>query len=241
MTGGIIGGIPHGTVFPVEHIELRLDAAPHPIETANADAIARNWTAETAANPALFDGRVVLVSALSFADGQLAGRCHEVGFSTFMFWRKDRAISTAQHIFAHAALVSSDGALVAARMGPHTVNAGKVYFAAGSLEPDDFVDGKVDLHLNMAREVREETGLDIGGLRRDDKHHAYSSEIGTVIFRRYWLPETADETAGRIRDFIAAQAQSEITEPVIIRGPDGLPEGLLPHMKAIVDWHFGLV
>ena len=48
---------------------------------------------------------------------------------------------------------AAGNALVAIRMGAHTVNAGKVYFAAGSFEPEDFPDGVVDAHGNMAREV----------------------------------------------------------------------------------------
>ena len=54
---------------------------------------------------------------------------------------------------------------MAIRMAAHTVNAGRVYFAAGSFEPSDFRDGLVDADGNMVREVREETGLDIAGAR----------------------------------------------------------------------------
>ena len=121
---------------------------------------------------------------------------------------------------------------------PHTVNAGKVYFAAGSFEPEDFPGGKVDLHFNMAREVLEETGLDIGSARRDTGCHALATEGGTVIFRRYFLDADADEIAGRIRDFVAAEPSPEISEPVVIRGVDDLPDGLMSHMKRLIDWHF---
>ena len=135
-------------------------------------------------------------------------------------------------------LVTSDNALIAIRMGAHTVNAGRVYFAAGSFEPEDFPDGVVDPHGNMAREVREETGLDISGARRGDRHYALSTERGTVIFRRYFLDADADEIASRIRDFVAGEAEPEIEEPVVIRSARDLPDGLMPHMPPMIEWHF---
>ena len=54
------------------------------------EAIAENWQREIAANPALFDGTVVLLSALSYRDSRLVGRCHAVRYSTFMHWRGNR-------------------------------------------------------------------------------------------------------------------------------------------------------
>lgn len=62
------------------------------------------------------------------------------------------------HLFAYPVLETSDGALVAIRMGAHTANPGQVYFAAGSLEPEDVVDGRCDIEANMRREVRRRPG-----------------------------------------------------------------------------------
>lgn len=231
--------LPRGEIFDVSDVDVRLVDGPSPYELANSEAIARNWEAESAANPALFNGTVVLLSSLAFTEGRLTGTCHAVDFATFLYWRRNRAHASAEHCFAHAMLVSSDNALVAVRMGSHTVNAGRVYFAAGSFEPGDFKNGRVDLHYNMVREVAEETGLDIANVPRADAFVAYSSAVGTAIFRRYELPDTADGIAERVRAFIAAETDPEISEPVIIRDAKNPPEGLLEHMRAIAAWHFG--
>ena len=135
-------------------------------------------------------------------------------------------------------LVAADNALVAIRMGRHTVKPGAVYFAAGSFEPVDFPAGVADLHGNMVREVLEETGLDIGDAPRDPPITP-SRGRGTVIFRRYRLGIEADAAAERVADFVAAEAEPEISGPVVIRSADDLPVGILPHMEAIVRWHFG--
>lgn len=229
--------LPRNTVFAIERLDIRLDPGPHPFERDNGAAIAGNWERERREHPGVFDGTVVLLSELAFRAGVLAGTCHAVRYSSFLYWRRTRR-SDAEHAFAHAVMVAADGTLVAIRMGPQTANAGRVYFAAGSFEPSDFPDGQVDLHGNMRREVMEETGLDLGAARMEPQLHALSVPGGTVIFRRYVMPVSAEELAERIRAHVAADPDPEIVGPEIIR-PDGpSPDGLMPHMPALIDWHF---
>ncbi|MER8629919.1 hypothetical protein NKH55_09150 [Mesorhizobium opportunistum] len=230
--------LPRNVILPVDAVEVRLDPGPHPFALENADAIAENWQREIAANPALFDGTVVLLSQLAWRDKRLVGRCHAINYSTFMLWRQQRENTGAEHAYAHAMLVAGDNALVAIRMGPHTVSAGRVYFAAGSFEPIDFRDGLVDVDFNMMREVREETGLDLSAARRGVRYHALSMASGTVIFRRHHVTAPADEIARRISAFVASETDPEIEGPVIIRHAADLPEGLSPHMKPLIEWHF---
>ncbi|MDN5929066.1 MAG: hypothetical protein L0I29_18540, partial [Hyphomicrobiales bacterium] len=121
--------LPRDAIVPVSAAMVRLDPGPHPFERDNGAAIDENWRAETAANPALFDGKVVLLSSLTYADGRLDGLCNVVRFATFMLWRKTRPLSSAEHAYAHAMPVTSDNALILIRMAGHTVNAGRAYFA----------------------------------------------------------------------------------------------------------------
>ncbi|MDQ6433573.1 hypothetical protein RB623_05855 [Mesorhizobium sp. LHD-90] len=231
--------LPRGRLVPVSRIEVRLDPGQHPWEIENAEAIEANWRREVSANPALFDGRTVLLSELTYTGGVLAGRCHAVHYATLLYWRDHRPTG-AEHAFAHAALVCSDGALVAIRMAAHTANPGRVYFAAGSFEPTDVdADGLVDAEGNMVREVREETGLDISAVQHEADYLLFSQDGASVAFRRYHLGETADRVAARVAEYVKAQAQSEIEEAVIIRGRDDIPPGAMPYMKAFIDWHFG--
>ncbi|TKT80080.1 hypothetical protein [Aquamicrobium sp. LC103] len=230
--------VPRDVVFPVSSVSVRLSGEPHPFEFAHSAEIAASWQREIAANPALFDGRVALLAELSYHEGALLGLCHIVRYSTFLYWRRLRPMAVAEHAYAHAMPVTSDGALVAIRMGPHTVGAGQVYFAAGSFEPADFRDGAVDLDFNMRREVLEETGLDLGNCAHEDAFHALSKSTGTAIFRRYRLDMTAGEAVARIEAHVAAEAEPEIEGPIVIRGAHDLPDGLAPQMPGLIDWHF---
>ena len=49
---------------------------------------------------------------------------------------------------------------------------------------------------------------------------------------------TPTTSPSRIRDFVASEAEPEIDGPVVIRDARDLPEGLMPHMPPLIDWHF---
>lgn len=230
--------IPRNRILPVTTANLVVDPAPHPYEVAHREAIEANWALEKAEKPALFNGEVMFFSSICWADGRLDARCHTIRFATFMHWRRSRRDPTAEHLYAHAMPVSSDGALVAIRMATHTANGGRVYFAAGSFDPHDVRDGRLDIASNMAREVGGETGLDLNAARAEDAYHGWSGDGGTVLVRRYFLDRSADEIAEDIRRHIATDPDPEIDEAIIIRDAGDLPDGLMAHMVPLVEWHF---
>ena len=231
--------LPRGEIFAFDEIDVRLDPAPHPYEIAHRETIAAHWLTEYAANPALFDGPVAFFSSLRLEGQKLAGRCHIVGFSTFLQWRASALDGGGEHCFAHAMPVSADGALLAVRMARHTANAGRVYFAAGSFDPDDFVADRLDARGNMRREVLEETGLDLDAAAAEPGWHGWSHNGRTIVFRRFRFGADADALAARIRAHIETEKEPEIEAPVILRSGNDLPGDALPHMAPLVEWHFG--
>lgn len=230
--------IPPGVILPVSRITVRLDDAPHPYELENRAAIDANWEAERERRPRLFDGEMILLASAGYRDGQIEGRCHPIRFATFLHWRRNREASAGFHVFASAMPVTTDGALLAIRMGPHTANAGRVYFAAGSFERQDFADGLVDVDYNIRREVAEETGFDLAGLPRENDYHALCTAAGLTLVQRYYLDVDAGTAAARVRAHIAADAEPEADAAVIIRSEADVPESAPAHMKPLVRWHF---
>jgi 8-oxo-dGTP pyrophosphatase MutT (NUDIX family) len=236
MTGLV--SLPVGRVIAAERAELRLSPDDHPYERIHADAIEANWRREREANSALYDGRTVLFSRVALEGGTLVGRCHAVRFASLMHWRLARRSDVAAHLFAMAVPVTSDGAVMAVRMSARTANAGQVYFAGGSLEAPDFVDGVADVDGNMLREMAEETGLDLSACVAEPKLRVLNSPSGVVVMRRYRLNRSAAELDREIRAFVACERDPEITGPVFMWPDAPYDAAVLPWVRQVAEWHF---
>ncbi|OAP49069.1 hypothetical protein [Sinorhizobium americanum] len=226
-----------GKVFPVSEIDIEVSAEPHPFHLAERERARESWQREIAANPHLFDGRMVLQRSIRIAEGRIAARAHIVPYSTFLWWRKTRGPG-AYHIFGMPMLLSSDGALIAIRMGAHTANAGRVYSPGGSLEPEDVVDGRCDVAGNIAREVKEETGISLSEASAEPGWHAIHMAGTITVFRVFRLPATADEVVARVAAHIASDPHPEVDEALAIRGPEPHAHNYPEFIPPILDWLF---
>ena len=94
-------------------------------------------------------------------DGVYTAAYSPVDYASFLAWHHfGQPNQPRRNGFAMAALRANDGAFILGVMGPHTANAGKIYFAAGTPDMSDVTpDGRVDLATSMTRELFEETGL----------------------------------------------------------------------------------
>lgn len=229
-----------GKVVPVGDADITLDDAEHPLCLAHAPDIAANWTLESAANPALFNGRMLLHRDLRLeGNGRLSGRAHLVPYAALLWWRKQAPRpALGEHLFPVAVPVTADGAVLAIEMASHTANAGRVYCAAGSLDASDLDGGKVDLAGNMAREVREETGLDLSTAVDTSGWHALRINRAVTLFRVFRLAFDADEAVQHVLGHMAEDHEKEIARPVIIRPDDGAKRNLAPFMLPILDLIF---
>jgi 8-oxo-dGTP pyrophosphatase MutT (NUDIX family) len=232
------GWPPEKTVFPVAAVNLHVLDGEHPYCQAKREDIARNWDAEVTANAALFDGRMVFQHRLALAEDGIAGQGYIVPFSTLMYWRRQQDRGGAMHLFAYPVIESSDGALVAIRMGAHTANAGQVYFACGSLETADVFDGRCDIDYNMRREVLEETGLDLAEARPGEGYHASHFRRALNIFRMFSFDMTADEMIERIERHMTVAEDQEIAGAVAIRSADHSAYPYNVGMLPVIDWYF---
>ncbi|NEJ72210.1 NUDIX hydrolase [Rhizobium phaseoli] len=233
------GWPPEATVFPIAGVDLRVLPGSHPFVVAEEAAIRENWAKETAANPALFEGRLVFQQRLSFSEDGIAGEGYVTPFSAFMWWRRQPQRQGGLHIFAYPVLESSDGALVAIRMGAHTANPGQVYFAAGSLEQEDIVDGRCDIEANMRREVHEETGLDLADAAAGPGLYASYSRRTVTLMRLFRFDMTADEIVERIEAHMLVAEDKEIAGAVAIRSADPKAYPYNISMLPVISWYFG--
>lgn len=222
----------------VDGIDLRMTDGPHPLFVENREAIEANWQVEFAANPHLFNGQMVLQRQLTFDSGVIRGIAHAIPYSTLLWWRKQPDPAGALHLFGFAVLVSSDNAIIAIRMSDRTANPGQVYCAAGSLDLNDIVDGRLDLSGNMRREVREETGLELDDAEADPHFYASHANGRIVVFRFYHFLSTAAEMVGRIEEHMPHDTEQEIDGAVVIRSPAREAHLYNPLMYPILDMFF---
>lgn len=235
--GIFLDALPERQVMALAGIDIRLENEPHPFETENRLAIDAHWASEAAANPALFNGRMVLPFSVWLENGVLRGESRPIDFATFLYWRRRAERPDGVHIFAHAVPISSDNAIVAVRMGQHTANPGRVYCAAGSFEPGDFTGGRMDFERNTHREVLEETGLDLGAAAREKDYGLLRAARSVLVFRRYFLPYNAAAIERMIATHVENDPEPEIDGAVIIR--EGIyADNMAAHMKTLIDWHF---
>ncbi len=131
-----------------------------------------------------------------------------------------------------AALRSAEGAFLLGEMAPHTMSGGQIYFPAGTPDPSDVFDGKVDLEASARRELLEETGV----MAAD----AIVRRGWTVVFapqriacmKLMTLASTADEAKERIDAFLALDPHAEFSSMHIVRGPDDIDEERTPPFVA---------
>jgi 8-oxo-dGTP pyrophosphatase MutT (NUDIX family) len=192
------------------------------------------WRARTSANPALYDGRVLLANRIEHGvDARrravLSMDFFETRFSRFLAWR-DFGFPDAgvYNCFAMPALRSSDGAFLLGEMNTGHSSAGQLYFPAGTPDPSDLKDGRVDLEGSIIRELAEEAGLDA---RLDELEEGW-----TVVFESQRVacmkiidwPEPAAAILSRVSDFIARETHPELAGAQMISRREQLADPRLP-------------
>lgn len=230
---------PEHLIFPVDSLSLQVLPVDHPFHIAERLEAERNWLQEVDKKPALFNGQVVLQHRLTMDDGVIEGVGHLVPYSTFLWWRAQEPARGGFHLFGFPVLISSDGAIIAIKMAAHTINAGKVYCAAGSLDKDDVANGACDLEGNMMREVLEETGLELSSARADEKLFASHRQRRVTVYRRFHFDRTAEDLIADIRAHMAIDDEQEIADVVAIRSNDPAAHNYDVAMLPLLTWIFG--
>jgi 8-oxo-dGTP pyrophosphatase MutT (NUDIX family) len=207
-----------------------IDCVFEPMAWAWADreaaAIDTHWRRRQAANPAIFDGRVLLLHRGGIDETTFRGAYFETRFSRFLAWRDFGCPDpTIRNCFAMAALTSDDGAYLLGEMAATTANPGRVYFPSGTPDPSDLVQGKVDLEGSVRRELEEETGLSASDVVFESGWTLVMDAAGVACMKPVRVPGTATAIARRITANLAGQARPELAGVRTVRRFEDL-EGL---------------
>lgn len=169
-------------------------------------------------NPALWNGRVLLLHDHALTDGVFRGRYLETDYASFAAWRAwGRPAAGIHDCFGAAAIRCADGAFLLGVMGPHTANAGRIYFPCGTPDPTDIVGDRVDLDLSMGRELKEETGLDVAEFAAEPGWMSVFDRSLIAHLKVLHSSDKADTLRGRILDYLARERQPELADIRIVR------------------------
>ncbi len=209
---------PASGIVTIEQLDNRLEPWRWTWAEANAASIARNWERLLEKKPKLFDGKVLLARDVWISEGRMRARYFEVNYSQFLSWRDfDHPDQSIWNGFAMAALRGSNGFYVCGVMGPHTANAGQVYFPAGTPDRADCrADGTVDLAGSVLRELKEETGL-TNGFTANSSWQIVRCWPALAHLRILQFADPAELVAQRIEAFLATQDEPELSGTRIVR------------------------
>ncbi|HVY56942.1 MAG TPA: NUDIX hydrolase [Xanthobacteraceae bacterium] len=210
-------------VIPIDHLDLAFVPKPWAFAAERRAEIDAHFAARRRAIPQLWNGRVLLLHEAEVTGTTLRGAFFETDFASFVAWRDwGFPPAAAVNCFAMGALRTSDGAFLAGVMGPHTANAGRVYFPAGTPDPGDVADGRVDLAGSVIRELAEETGLGPDDVHREPGWHAVLTGPRIALIKTLHVEETAEALRARVVRFLAQEAEPELADMRILRGPGDL-------------------
>ncbi len=219
-TGGLVTTPPMTLpVVPLDRLDFACEPWSWPFARERRAEIDAHFARRTAGSAQIWNGRVLLARDCRIAGPRLTGTCFETDFASFRAWRDwdfpDRRVV---NCFAMGALLSSDGAFLLGVMGADTANPGRVYFPAGTPDPSDIVDGRLDLAGSVAREVAEETGLTEADYAPAAGWHAVPAGVRLALIRILAAPLPAADLQRRMRAHLAGEARPELADVRIVRG-----------------------
>ena len=176
----------------------------------------------------------------ALSGGVFHGDFLQTDFASFSAWRAWGMPETGvSNCFAAAAMISADGAFLLGVMGEHTFNSGDIYFPCGTPDPADIKGGKVDFECSVSRELKEETGLDVTEFTAEPGWTTVvdGSIIGQIKLLR--SAHSATDLRARILKNLASEAQPELADIRIVRGPADFDPKMLDFVTAVMVQRFG--
>jgi 8-oxo-dGTP pyrophosphatase MutT (NUDIX family) len=212
-------GVENSTIIPLSRVDARVEPYDWVFARDNEALIKAHWAEITADKPAMFNGRVMLQHRAAISDGVFEAGYFETDYAAFLTWRDiGHPGPIVRNGFAMAALRANDGAFLCGKMGDHTANAGKVYFAAGTPDREDArPDGTLDLAGSVTRELGEETGLRVEELQVGEGWTALIEQGRIAFMREVRIDLPAEEARALMLERMKHLKEEELSDIVIVR------------------------
>jgi 8-oxo-dGTP pyrophosphatase MutT (NUDIX family) len=230
-------GVP--SVFHVDRLDLSFTPRPWAWADKHRAEIDAWFADMRRKQPALWNGRVLLMHHQVIEHGVLRGEFLETDYASFIAWkRRGHPPAQVRDCFSAAAVQSSDDAFLLGVMGSRTFNAGKVYFPCGTPDANDIIDGKVDFEHSVRRELFEETGLAMDDFTPEPGWTMVvdGSLIGQIKVLR--ARESAKALHARILGFLAREKKPELADIRVVYGPGDFDQAMPRFVTAFLASRF---
>jgi 8-oxo-dGTP pyrophosphatase MutT (NUDIX family) len=226
-------------IIPIE----RLDLAFTPVRWAFAEerraAIDAHFAMRQRENPALWNGRVLLMHRYAIDRGVMRGHFLEADYASFAAWQDwGRPEARIFDCFAAAAILAADGAFLLGIMGPHTFNAGHIYFPSGTPDASDIADGKVDFEFSFRRELNEETGLNAGEFDSEPDWTVVIDNELIAVIKVLRSTLAAETLRARMLEHLAREAKPELADILIVRSAADFDPNMRRFVRAFLARRF---
>jgi len=227
------------SLFRVERLEFSFAPKPWAFAIERHAEIDAFFAASKRAKPALWNGRVLLLHHQVVCSGVFRGEFLETDYASYAAWNAwGRPAAGVRDCFGAAAVLASDGAFLLGVMGPHTLHAGEIYFPSGTPDPDDIVDGKVDLDLSVRRELEEETGLTPADVSAEPGWITVVDGSLIAQIKLLHVAQDADSLRAHILEYLGREAQPELSDIRIVRGPADFDPAMARYATAFLTEYF---
>ena len=223
---------PGDRVRRMREVSLRLVAGVWTYAENHRQVINEHWAMAQAANPNFFNGTIHVVKSLQADADRIAAELLATEFKNFLYWRDEGypAEAKVRDGFGSALIRSREGYVILGRQRPGNINEGLAYLPGGFIDQRDVrSDGSIDIRGSIAREVLEETGLGAETLVPGGGFIVAEVAAHVCFAVPYTSQLSADEIVARIHAHIAAEADPELAEVVVVRSPADLHALAMPH------------
>jgi 8-oxo-dGTP pyrophosphatase MutT (NUDIX family) len=223
-------------VVTIDATDFRLEPGPWEFANQHRAEIEAHFAERQRETPSIWNGRVLLARDCVVTQRTMSANFFETDFASFIaWWDWDFPDLTVVNCFSMGAIRSVDGAFLLGVMAPHTARSGQIYFPAGIPDPDDVVDGKVDLWRSVEREIEEETGLASGHITPKPNWTAVLDGPKIALMRVLQADEVAVDLRERILQHIATDGASELANVRIVRSRVDLDQKMPSFVTAFLE------
>jgi 8-oxo-dGTP pyrophosphatase MutT (NUDIX family) len=228
------------SIHRILETNLTLSDGPWPFAEQNAVSIAEAWAEALRRTPAMFNGRVLVLTEGRREGTRFVGSYTMVDYSAFFHYlRAGHNDGSTRNAFSLAALTASDDSLVLGLMGQNTANAGRIYFPGGTPDAGDIFDGRVNLTANALRELEEETGIGPEDIRPERGYILVEAGTRLAFMKIMRSPLDGPSLARKIEANLVQRNLDELAGVRLIRSADDIDEAIMPEFQcAYIRWWF---